>query len=68
MPLNTMAEVIYKPILELFEPVDTLRLQHYVRIGYRVVTARPGFDTGLGPCGKYICSCESSCELEENKQ
>jgi hypothetical protein len=25
------------------------------------VVARPSFDTGLGSCGKHICSCKNAC-------
>lgn len=27
------------------------------------LVARPSFDTGLGPCGKHVCSCKEVCRL-----
>lgn len=34
-----------------------------IAIGGRKVelTTRPGFDTGLGMCGKHLCSCKHVC-------
>jgi len=26
------------------------------------VVARPPFDTGIGPCGKHVCSCKGICK------
>lgn len=26
------------------------------------VVARPSFDSGLGPCGKHVCSCKEVCK------
>jgi hypothetical protein len=28
------------------------------------LVARPSFDTGLGQCGKHLCSCKSVCMKE----
>lgn len=28
------------------------------------VMARPNFDTGLGPCGKHVCSCKEVCKAD----
>lgn len=28
------------------------------------VVARPGFDSGIGPCGKHVCSCKGICKAE----
>lgn len=28
------------------------------------VVARPGFDSGIGPCGKHVCSCKDICKAE----
>jgi len=25
------------------------------------IKARPNFDSGTGPCGKHMCSCQSIC-------
>lgn len=25
------------------------------------LTPRPGHDTGIGPCGKHLCSCKDMC-------
>lgn len=29
--------------------------------------ARPSFDTGLGPCGKHVCSCKEVCKEQYAK-
>src|SRR5690349_22109946 len=29
--------------------------------------ARPSFDTGIGPCGKHVCSCKEVCKAEYAK-
>lgn len=31
------------------------------------LVARPSFDTGVGPCGKHVCSCKEVCKLEYAK-
>lgn len=31
------------------------------------VIARPSFDTGLGPCGKHVCSCKDVCKEDYAK-
>lgn len=28
------------------------------------VTPRPSYDSGLGPCGKHVCSCKEICKKE----
>lgn len=27
---------------------------------------RPSFDTGLGQCGKHLCSCKTGCEQKRD--
>lgn len=29
--------------------------------------ARPSFDTGIGPCGKHVCSCKEVCKEQYAK-
>lgn len=31
------------------------------------LVARPSFDTGLGPCGKHVCSCKEVCKADYGK-
>lgn len=29
-----------------------------------IVQARPGFDTGLGQCGQFLCHCNGNCKAQ----
>tara|TARA_R110001599_G_scaffold332511_1_gene547958 strand:- start:8821 stop:9039 length:219 start_codon:yes stop_codon:yes gene_type:complete len=49
--------------ITLYGPPDKKLEAKYKRWGYRKVVfePRPSHDTGIGPCGKFQCSCENDC-------
>ncbi|WP_189630141.1 hypothetical protein [Roseivirga thermotolerans] len=56
--------------ITLYGPPNAALVAKYKRWGYTHVEfkPRPEHDTGLGPCGKFQCSCESSCEAQEKSK
>jgi hypothetical protein len=51
--------------VELFGSTSDPEVKESLRLikktGREVSIARPSFDTGMGPCGRHLCSCKHVC-------